>query len=484
MARQRVFLIFLDHKTKGKWPDFPFSDIVRKRCQRDGGDPATSHFTTVLPNDTGTRLTVIFADDTLPPFERFTGLRLSLKSETWPRSVGAWVAENVAEPDRWLAALALVLAVNTYRLPQYKTTATTTVKRTTLTLFQCPRPPDLNVPLAIATGNNLCRRLIAQPPNILTTAAYLKEIRQLARDHQWSVRVWTRQKLQQQGAGAFLAVARGGEDHSAIVRLRYPGRRQRRTTAGTRVALVGKGICFDTGGLNLKPARAMLGMHHDMAGSAVALGVLLALTRLKVSFEVDCWLAITDNAIGPDAYRQNEVLTAANGTTIEVVHTDAEGRLVLADTLALCAREHPDLILDYATLTGACCDALGRGYSGVFTNRPALHERLIAAGRHSAERVWPFPMDDDYNEALASDIADIRQCTLDNDADHILGAKFLQRFVDDIPWIHVDLSAACHKDGLAFADTEITGFGVAFTIDLLLHQRLVQDIAEFQPLPT
>jgi leucyl aminopeptidase len=217
----------------------------------------------------------------------------------------------------------------------------------------------------------------------------------------------------------------------------------------------------------------MHGMHEDMEGSAVALGTLLALTRLKAPFAVDCWLALAQNHIGPRAYKQNDVVTACNGTTIEVMHTDAEGRMVLADTLALAAREKPRLIIDYATLTGTCVYALGTRYSGAFTNRDALVAEIIAAGRESGERVWPFPLDDDFDQALESGIADIKQCTLEGEADHILAARFLKRFVADRPWLHIDLSAGNSKGGLAHIPTDVTGFGVRFTLNLLLDRKIM-----------
>jgi leucyl aminopeptidase len=236
---------------------------------------------------------------------------------------------------------------------------------------------------------------------------------------------------------------------------------------------VGKGICFDTGGTNLKPFRSMLDMHEDMQGSAVALGTLLALTRIGYRRPVDCWLAITENRIGPDAYNSRDVVTAANGVTIEVIHTDAEGRMALADTLALAGREQPGLIIDYATLTGACVAALTHRYSGVFGNRPELVTAAVEAGRASGERLWPFPMDEDFDEALESRVADVLQCSVDNDGDHILAARFLQRFVPkDTPWLHIDLSAGHNKGGLGLAPTAQTGFGVRLTLAMLVDRDL------------
>jgi leucyl aminopeptidase len=218
----------------------------------------------------------------------------------------------------------------------------------------------------------------------------------------------------------------------------------------------------------------MNGMHEDMQGSAVALGTLLALSRLKVKYPVDCWLALAQNHVGSRAYKPNDVVTACNGTTIEVKHTDAEGRMVLADTLALASKEKPHVMIDYATLTGACVYALSSRYSGAFSNRDSLHPSLTAAGRDSGERVWPFPLDKDFDEALKSDIADTLQCSLEGEADHILATRFLNRFVDEkINWVHVDLAASNHKGGLAHIPTDTTGFGVRYTLNLLLQQSVL-----------
>jgi len=235
------------------------------------------------------------------------------------------------------------------------------------------------------------------------------------------------------------------------------------------VALVGKGIVFDTGGTNLKPAAGMLDMHGDMQGSAVALGTLLALTLLEAPFAVDCWLALTENRTGPRAYKQQDVVTTVSGKTIQVMHTDAEGRMVLADTLALAGAAGPATIIDYATLTGTCVSAITTRYSGIFTNRPGLHPLLKRAGEHSGERVWPFPVTDEFRDELKSEVADLKQCLVPGAGDHIMAAALLREFVPgDSTWIHIDLSASSHEGGLAHAPTKVTGFGVRYTLSLLL----------------
>jgi len=319
---------------------------------------------------------------------------------------------------------------------------------------------------ARAGGNILCRELTMLPPNELTPRQYRGRIKELAKEHGWRREEFDYSQLRKMGAGAFCAVAQGSEKRdAAVVHLTYAHPRAKR-----HVAVVGKGICFDTGGHNLKPARYMYAMHEDMNGSAVALGIMVAATQMKLPVNLDCWLAISRNDISPRAYHQNEVVRALNGTTIEVMHTDAEGRMVLADTLTLAARAKPDLIIDFATLTGTMHSALGERYSGIFATSDELGAQAVAAGRLAGERVCVFPQDDDYDSALDSKIADVKQCSLDAAADHILATRFLKRFVGNTPWIHVDLSASSAKGGLGAVASDTTGFGVGWALELLAAQ--------------
>ena len=361
-----------------------------------------------------------------------------------------------------LAAAALAAA---FELPRFKSEKPGARKLRRVRFLASGPRVDLSSIQAQALGNNIARWFTALPPNELDAATYPRLMEALCETHGIAVEILDESRLAKLGAHAFLAVSQGNRNRDAgIVRLRY-----RPTGAGrAELMLVGKGILFDTGGTNLKPFKSMLDMHIDMQGSAVALGTLIALATLQVPYSVDAWLAVTENRISATAYKPQDVIRAANGKTIQVIHTDAEGRMVLADTLALAAREEPQLMIDYATLTGACVGALTQRYSGVFSNRSAANEILREAGARSGERVWPFPMDEDYDEMLRSDVADIKQCSTSGYGDHILAARFLSKFVpDEVPWIHVDLSAGQHKGGLAHVPTGITGFGVKLTLELL-----------------
>jgi len=374
-------------------------------------------------------------------------------------------AEAVAE------ALVAAACASVAKMPEYKSKKSSVRVLKRLDLYGIKVRHAFKRTMAEAKGNALARYLSMLPPNELTPANYTQRIRKLSRENKWKLEVFDQKALRRKKAGAFLAVVQGSPDQdAAIVRLQYTP--EKKSSKG-KVILVGKGICYDTGGTNLKPAKYMFGMHEDMQGSAVALGSFLALTQLKPNFPLECWLAIAMNHIGPKAYKPNDVITAVDGTTIEIVHTDAEGRMVLADTLALASKQKPALMIDYATLTGACVYSIGTAYSGVFTNQEKFHPTLIEAGKDSGERVWPFPLDEDYDKGLESDIADVKQCSLEGDADHILAARFLQRFVkNDTPWVHMDLSSSNRKGGLAHIPTDTTGFGVRYTMNLLLDKKL------------
>ncbi len=365
--------------------------------------------------------------------------------------------------------LAAALAAG-FPLPSYKS-APAKPPFTSIRLLGLAGKLDTSRAEAEAKGNNLARWLTVQPPNMLDANNYAGLAHDLAKANGWEFKRFGTKELEKLGAGAFLAVAQGNEDDSAcMLRLRYrPAAKNDRPA----LSLVGKGIIFDTGGTNLKPFESMLDMHGDMQGSAVALGAFLAISELRLPIAVDCWLAITENRTGPRAYKSQDVVTAANGKTIQTVHTDAEGRMALADALVFASREQPGLILDYATLTGACIRALTNRYSGVFTNRSDLHPRLKRVGRCSGERVWPFPIGKEFMESLKSDTADFMQCSPKGEGDHILAASFLAEFIEnDTPWVHMDLSAGDREGGLGHIGSKFTGFGVRYTLGVVLDENL------------
>ncbi|HEU4617455.1 MAG TPA: leucyl aminopeptidase family protein [Gammaproteobacteria bacterium] len=384
-----------------------------------------------------------------------------------PASLGV-VALGLEDDARsaTLQRLVAAAAAAAFKLPSFKTDEhPRPIDLESLTLLDVKPRVDLESVQAAALGNNIARWFTALPANVLTAAAYRSAVEQIAKRYELACKFLGEKDLERLGAGAFLAVAQGNAQRDAgMLRLSYRPNEQRHPD----LTLIGKGVLFDSGGTNLKPFKSMLDMHTDMQGSAVALGTLVALAELEVPYAIDAWLALTENRLSASAYKPQDVVHAANGTSIHVIHTDAEGRMVLADALALAAREEPKLMIDYATMTGSCISALTQRYSGVFSNREPANRLMLDAGAASGERVWPFPMDEDFDQLLRSDIADIKQCAVEGDGDHILGARFLSRFVPrSIPWIHLDLSAGEHKSGLAHVPTDITGFGVRLTLELL-----------------
>ncbi len=431
---------------------------------------------TRLSNQRQTQVVAATVSADTSTFQLLTISRKLIASTTGEKAgtLGIYVVGFAADQQQAIynAACAAALAAG-FNLPSYKS-KTVPASIRSIRILGSAAKIDISRTIAEARGNNLARWLTTLPPNKLDANNYAAMLKDLAASNKWHYKRFTSKDLAKAGAGAFLAVAQGNDNDSAsIVRLRY---RPDSKTASPDLSLVGKGIIFDTGGTNLKPFTSMLDMHGDMQGSAVALGTLLAISDLKLSMAVDCWLAISENRTGPNAYKSQDIVTAANGMTIQTIHTDAEGRMVLADTLTLASREKPRLMMDYATLTGAVINAITPRYSGVFTNRAQWHPRLKRSGEFCGERVWPFPIGKEFLAALKSDVADIMQCSPNPHGDHILAGSFLAEFVEhDTPWVHVDLAASNHKGGLGHIPTEVTGFGVRYTMSLLLDEKILQD---------
>jgi leucyl aminopeptidase len=460
-------LLVLLPKGKTLPKDLPHSDLLTAVLKRRGIKADEFAATPVAANaPDGSLIAWAMLDFSKSNFAVQTQARkaVQLLLDEQPASVTIVVQGDEAQRRQAAAAAVYAAWVNGAPLPLHKKKADQRKPLQKIALYGFADTKSFAALKAQAEGNLLCRTLTVLPPNELTPGQYRKRVKELAKQQGWQLKEYDLKALRKMGAGAFVAVAQGSsEEDAAIVHLRY-----RHAKAKHTVALVGKGICFDTGGHNLKPARHMHGMHEDMNGSAVALGILLAATQQKLPVNIDCWLAIAQNHISPKAYKQNDIVTALNGTTIEIMHTDAEGRMVLADTLTLASREKPDMLIDFATLTGSMAVALGARYSGVLGNRDALLQQAVQAGQQSGERLCAFPMDDDYEPALDSKVADIKQCTLDGEADHILAARFLKRFVEhDTPWLHVDLSASRCDGGLGSVASDVTGFGVGWGLRML-----------------
>ncbi|TCH98558.1 leucyl aminopeptidase family protein [Roseococcus sp. SYP-B2431] len=320
------------------------------------------------------------------------------------------------------------------------------------------------------SGVLLARELVAEPANRLTPKEFARRLRGLESDG-IEVEEFGRPALRRLGAGGILAVGGGSAVPPRIVVLRWKG--------GFRappVAFVGKGLCFDTGGISIKGAAGMEAMRADMAGAAACAGAMLALARRKSPCPAVAILAIAENMTSGSAYRPGDVLRMMSGRTVEVVDTDAEGRLVLADALHLAVtRFRPQAVLDLATLTGSVITALGHHRAGLFHNDAALGAAVAAAGEAVGERLWPLPIGGRHREELNSDIADLRQCVPDGTrfvSDASNAAAFLREFVGTLPWAHLDIAGmdTAETDDLLAAKGTPTGFGVRL-LDALVERH-------------
>ena len=445
---------------------FPFIKELDKKLKRTHKKIASlAKEPVTIEIQDGRLLSFVILDKKINTFQRHTLIRKAIKpliAEN-PESLVLSVFGDEISKEMNARAAVYVALMNSQTLPSRKKE---NIKKNikSIELLGIELKDKFNQEIAVVTGNTLTRELTMLPPNELTPSIYRTKIKSLAKSNGWKLEEFDMAKLKKMGAGSFVAVGQGSEPQdAAIVHLTYRPKQIKKN-----IAVIGKGICFDTGGHNLKPARYMHGMHEDMNGSAVSLGILLSATLLKLPIQIDCWLAIAQNHIGPKAYKQNDVVKSLNGTSIEIIHTDAEGRMVLADTLTLASRLKPDMMMDFATLTGSMATALGDRYSGVISNRPELSCLAVGAGNEAGERIAAFPFDEDYEEDLESGIADIKQCTLEGGADHIHAARFLHRFIENnVPWLHTDLSSSNRKGGLGAAISEVNGFGVNFGIHVL-----------------
>jgi leucyl aminopeptidase len=289
----------------------------------------------------------------------------------------------------------------------------------------------------------LARDLVNAPANDVHPTSIAEVARQVAREGKLKVKVLERDDCAKLGMGAFLGVAQGSpEQPPKFIHLTYtPGGR-----AAKRVAIIGKGITFDSGGLDLKSADGMARMKDDMSGAAAVLGIMKALPKLGARVEVHGFIAATENMPSGTAFRPGDVLRAMNGTTIEIGNTDAEGRLTLADALCYAAKlVNPQEMIDMATLTGACVVALGALCSGLMANDQRLADRLLAAARAAGERVWQLPLIDEYKEQFRSDVADLNN-TGGRNGGAITAGLFLREFAGDIPWAHLDIAGPAFID--------------------------------------
>jgi leucyl aminopeptidase len=317
----------------------------------------------------------------------------------------------------------------------------------------------------IATTVNTIRDIGNLPGNMLTPPILADKVEELAHGRPLTVKVWNERHLKRDGFGGILGVGQGSTQHPPrLIVIEYKGGGKRETP----VALVGKAITFDTGGISIKPGAAMDEMKWDKMGGCAVLGMMLAIADLKLPVNVVGLIPSAENMPGPEAYRPGDILTTRDGKTIEVLNTDAEGRIILADAIAHARLTYkPSAILEFSTLTGAVIMALGHRRAGMFTSEDKLRDALLAAAKLTGEQLWPLPIDDEYRENVSSEIATVKNSTF-REGSACSAASFVKTWAEDTPFVHFDIAGtAWTTKPPAHLEGGATGFGVRLIIAAL-----------------
>ncbi|MCE2951396.1 MAG: leucyl aminopeptidase [Alphaproteobacteria bacterium] len=382
------------------------------------------------------------------------------------------IKTNSVFEDTLAAAVAQGILLRSWRCDQFKTKQKPEEKPALESVCVCVSDASAAqkafAPLeAVTKGAFFTRDVVTLPPNILYPESYAKRIQEDLSPLGIKVEILSLETLKKLGMGALIGVGQGSEKDSCVVVMEWQGGQK----DAAPVAFVGKGVTFDTGGISLKPAQSMDEMKYDMAGSAAVVGVLKSLALRKASVNAVGVVGLVENMPSGSAQRPGDIVTTMSGQTVEVLNTDAEGRLVLADALWYTQdRFKPQFMVNLATLTGAIVVALGDQFAGLFSNNDELCDRLTSAGQKTGEKLWRLPLDEAYDKDINSPIADMQNISEGRKAGSITAAQFLQRFVNDTPWAHLDIAgmAWAHKD-MALCAKGATGFGVR------LLDQLVKD---------
>ena len=411
------------------------------------------------------------------------GGELEIATDTW-RKTGARArreatvigAEDVAlffapgkNGESAAAALIEGAQLAAYQFNKYRSNGKPSAEIKSLTLFKpglrqsAALQKAADTAQAIVPAVFLARDLVNEPPSVATARYLGDQAARACRGRGLSVEVWGKKKIAAMKLAGLLAVNRGSQEEPRFIKIHYkPAGRPKK-----KVALIGKGITFDSGGLSLKPSKSMETMKLDMAGGAAVIATMSCLPQLGLDIEVTGYVPTTDNLPGHNAQKPGDVIQYLNGKTIEVLNTDAEGRLILADALALAAQQKPDYMINLATLTGACMVALGTQVGGLFSNHQPLADRLLRGAGETGEKLWQLPLVKEYKDAIKSSVADMKNIGGAHGG-AIIAALILQEFVADVPWAHLDIAGPAFAEG----DNLIcpkggTGFGVRTLINFL-----------------
>jgi leucyl aminopeptidase len=321
---------------------------------------------------------------------------------------------------------------------------------------------------ALALGVNAARDYVSEPPNVLFPAEFARRAEAMAAEVGLQCTVLGEKKMRELGMNILLAVSKGSKHAAKLIILEHtPERQTQETSEEAPLVLVGKGVTFDTGGISIKPAENMWRMKSDMGGAAAVVGAMESIARLKLPRRVIGLAVCVENMPDGKAFRPGDIWTGITGKSAEIISTDAEGRLILADALGYVAQYNPKAVVDLATLTGAIGVALGSQAAGLFANDNALQEALLAAAKASGERLWPMPMYDEYKDEIKSDMAEVK-----NSAARTSGvaasAKFIEHFTEGYPWAHLDIASMVwdQSDGNPLSPKGATGYGVRLLVEL------------------
>ncbi len=391
---------------------------------------------------------------------------MGLKSATFV------VPDEVPEPENMVQAATEAVLLSLYTFDLHKTAQEEDEKKAleSITFVAESEPSRPTVERAvergqiIANGTKLARNLSNQPGNYLTPTQLAEKAAAVASENGLRCEVFDKATLEQKGFRTLLAVAQGSVEEPRFIILEHRPEGEAQDT----VVLVGKGITFDTGGISIKPGKDMHEMKHDMSGAAAVLGAMQVIGQLKPDLHVIGLIPTTENMPGGKAIKPGDVVASYGGKTIEILNTDAEGRLILADALGWAAQYNPKGVIDLATLTGAVITCLGHVAAGAMGTEPALMDRVKAAAQKTHERVWELPLWDDYDEGIKSKVADVQNIG-DGTAGTIAGGAFLKKFVEDFPWVHLDIAGtAWGMKGSTYIPEGASGYGVRLLVQLVL----------------
>jgi leucyl aminopeptidase len=359
--------------------------------------------------------------------------------------------EEGFDSEAWVSAAAQAFIEGVWEPDQLKTATDKDSSRTIAELTICARgdlsalQPALAAGQAIGEAANLTRDISVEPPNVLTPRALAGRARAMAEANGLACDVLDTDRMRQLGMGALLGVAQGSAEPGALIVMEYTPEQPAKETASTKLALIGKGVTFDTGGISIKPSQDMDKMKYDMCGAAAVIGAMQAIARLKPPVAVIGVVPTVENMPGGRAQRPGDIVQSLSGKTIEILNTDAEGRLILADAITYAKQLGATHMVDAATLTGAIVVALGHHFSGVFTNNDEFLARWKAAADRSGEKMWHMPVGDEYREQLKTVYADVGNIG-GRDGGASTAAAFLREFVGDTPWIHLDIAGTAWLD--------------------------------------